>query len=220
MYNYQTLQEVKESLYYYNEEQIGRDIQNYLFALNYEPGTTATCSYTGDRLEITDAFLAGIEEHLLDTDTSEGRRKEFRAETQREYTSRTLTQEMMLEGKPLTATKLFADLHKRYVHSLKEQVLEPFLKNANFRRALKDYGTEEFRTYDRRIRSDVTYLIANLCDKFELQRVVGARGLPLRAGPGPGGGVREVGAAGVRPQGPRLPGCRSRRSPGDAEPRP
>ncbi len=167
MYNYQTLQEVKESLYYYNEEQIGRDIMNYLFALNYEPGTTATCSYTGDRLEITDAFLAGIEEHLLGPDTKEGRRKEFRADTQREYTSQTLTQEMMVEGKRIGDTKLFADLHKRYVHSLKEQVLEPFLKNTNFRRALKDYGTDEFRTYDRRIRSDVTYLIANLCDHFD-----------------------------------------------------
>ena len=38
MYNYQILQEVKESLYYYNEEQIAGDIQNYLFALNYETG--------------------------------------------------------------------------------------------------------------------------------------------------------------------------------------
>jgi hypothetical protein len=166
MYNYQTLQEVKESLYYYNEEQIARDIQNYLFALNYEPGTSATCTYTGDKLEITDSFLAGIEDHLLDPDVKEGRRKEFRAETQREYTSRTLTQEMMVEGRAITATRLFASLHKRYVHSLKEKVLEPFAKNTNFRRALKDFGTEEFRTYDRRIRDDVAYLIANLCDRF------------------------------------------------------
>ncbi|MFO7609411.1 MAG: serine protein kinase PrkA [Candidatus Krumholzibacteriia bacterium] len=167
MYDYQTLQEVKESLYYYNEDQIARDIQNYLFALNYEPGTTATCSYTGDRLEIGEPFLAGIEEHLLGADAKQARRKEFRAETQREYTSQTLTQEMMVEGRPIAATTLFEELHKRYVHSLKEQVLKPFLKNANFRRALKDYGTDEFRTYDRRIRGDVTYLIRNLVDRFE-----------------------------------------------------
>ena len=36
MYNYTVLQEVKESLYYYNEEQISKDIQNYLFAVNFE----------------------------------------------------------------------------------------------------------------------------------------------------------------------------------------
>ena len=52
-YNYATLQEVKESLYYYNEEQIAVDIKNYLFALNYELGTTAVCTFTGERLEIT-----------------------------------------------------------------------------------------------------------------------------------------------------------------------
>ena len=45
-------------------------------------------------------------------------------------------------------------------------MLEPFLKNANFRRALKDYDTDAFRTYDKRIRADVTFLITNLCDKF------------------------------------------------------
>ncbi|MGD9548812.1 MAG: serine protein kinase PrkA [Candidatus Krumholzibacteriia bacterium] len=164
-YNYQILQEVKESLYYYNEDQIARDIQNYLFALNYETGTTAVCTFTGDRLDITESFLAGIEDHLLG-EVGDGRRREFREETQREYTSRTLTQEIMVEGRDITATTLFADLKKRYVFSLKEQVLAPFLRNANFRRALKDFGTDQFRTYDKKIRGDVAYLLNNLQDKF------------------------------------------------------
>ena len=166
MYNYQILQEVKESLYYYNEDQIARDIMNYMFALNYETGTTAVCGFTGEKLEITGTFLAGIEDRLLGMNVREGRRHEFRDATQREYTSRTLTQEIMVEGRDITKTQLFADLHKRYVFHLKEKVLEPFLKNANFRRALKDYGTEDFRTYDKRIRADVTFLITNLSDRF------------------------------------------------------
>ena len=166
MYNFQILQEVKESLYYYNEEQISRDIKNYLFALNYEQGTSATCSYTGDNLEISGTFLVGIEDHLLDLDVKEGRRADFRAETQREYTSRTLTQEIMVEGKEIGETALYAKLHKRYVFSLKDKVLEPFLQNENFRRGLKDFDTEDFRTYDKRIQADVSYLIANLCDRF------------------------------------------------------
>ncbi len=166
MYNFQILQEVKESLYYYNEDQIAVDIKNYLFALNYELGTTAVCSYTGERLEITDSFLAGIEDHLLGPDVREGRRTEFREETQREYTSQTLTQEIMVEGTDIADTELFDEMHKRYVFSLKEKVLEPFLKNANFRRALKDFASDDFRTYDKRIRDDVTYLIANLVEKY------------------------------------------------------
>jgi len=166
MYNYQILQEVKESLYYYNEDQISRDIQNYLFALNYEMGTTAVCSYTGDKLDINESFFIGVENFLLGLDAREGRRAEFRAETQREYTSKTLTQEIMLEEKDITHTELFAELHKRFVFSLKEKVLEPFLQNANFRRALKDFGTDDFKTYDQKIREDVSYLIANLCDRY------------------------------------------------------
>ncbi|MEZ4387722.1 MAG: serine protein kinase PrkA [Candidatus Krumholzibacteriia bacterium] len=165
-YNYQTLQEVKESLYYYNEAQIARDLKNYLFALNYELGTTEVCTYTGERLEITETFLAGIEDRLLGPDIKEGRRRGFRAETQRAYTSRTLTQEIMVEGKPIDDTELFAVLRDRYVFHLKEKVLEPFLSNANFRRALKDLGSEDFRTYDARIQADVRYLIGNLCDRF------------------------------------------------------
>jgi len=167
MYDYQILQEVKESLYYYNEEQISRDIKNYLFALNYEPGSTEVSTYTGDKLQINESLLVGIEDHLLGPDAKEGRRREFREETQREYTSRTLTQEIMVEEKDITETQLYRNLHDRFVYSLKDKVLEPFQENTNFRRALKDFGTEDFKTYDQKIQEDVSFLIANLCDRYE-----------------------------------------------------
>jgi len=165
-YNYQTLQEVKESLFYYNEEQISRDLQHYLFALNYEIGTTEVCPTTGERLEITESFLATIEDRLLGSDIKEDRRLPFREETQRTYTSRTLTQEIMVEGKSIIETSLYLGLRDRYVFHLKEKVLEPLLGNVNFRRALKDLNREEFKTYDRKIQDDVTYLISNLCDQY------------------------------------------------------
>ena len=81
----------------------------------------------------------------------------------------------MVEGRTSARTQLFADLHDRYVFSLKEKVLDPFLKNANFRRALKDYDTEAFRTYDKRIRADVTFLITNLSDSSGTRSRVPAR---------------------------------------------
>jgi predicted DNA binding CopG/RHH family protein len=166
MYDYTILQEVKESLYYYNEEQITRDIQNYLFATNFEIGARETCTYTGEKLEITEEFFESIENRLLGADTSREKRESFRKETQKEYTTRTLTQEIMVEGLPITETSIFGSLHDRYVHNLKEKVLDPFLDNENFRRAIKDYQEEEFKTYDRKIREDVTYLIDNLCRKY------------------------------------------------------
>ncbi|MCM2358730.1 MAG: serine protein kinase PrkA [Geobacteraceae bacterium] len=166
MYDYTVLQEVKESLYYYNEEQIAREIQNYLFACSFEPGATVTSSFTGDKLEISEAFFEALENRLLGAGTDLFRRLAFRRETQKEYASTTLTQEVMAEGRPLTETGLYQALHERYVHNLKEKSLDPFLENENFRRAIKDFDSPAFKTYDKRIRSDVAFLIGNLCSKF------------------------------------------------------
>jgi len=161
-YDFTILQEVKESLYYYNEDQIARDILNYMFAVNFEPGRTEVCSYTGDRLTISEESLEATELRLLGPGASESERLRFRLETQKEYTSSTLTQEIMVESKPPRETHLYSSLFERYVFHLKEKVLEPFLDNANFRRAIKDFDTEAFKTYDKKIRDDVTFLINNL----------------------------------------------------------
>jgi predicted Ser/Thr protein kinase len=166
MYNYTVLQEVKESLYFYNEAQISRDIRNYLFAVNFEIGTTAVCDFTGEKLVITEDFFSGIERRLLGTASNITRRNLFRKETQKEYSTRTLPQEMLIEEKSIAETGLFQNLHERYIFNLKEKVLEPFLENENFRRAIMDYDSDNFKTYDKRIRDDVEYLVNNLMIKY------------------------------------------------------
>jgi predicted Ser/Thr protein kinase len=164
-YNYNVLEEVKESLYYYSEENIDREIKNYLFAVNFETGRTEKCIYTGDELDITETFLEGIERRLLPPRSRAIEREAFRKDVQNQYTSKTLTQEILLSGKNISQTEIFQFLKKRYVHNLKENVLDPFLQNANFRSAIKDYGTESFKSYDKRIRQDVNLLINNLKNK-------------------------------------------------------
>ncbi len=167
MYNYTVLQEVKESLYYYNEKQISRDIQNYLFAINFEPPTEAFCSYTNEKIKISEELFKTIERRLLGNEADAQKMEAFRRQTQREYTSKTLTQEMMVGDIPITQTSIYKDLRNRYINNIKEKVLEPFLGNENFRRAVKDYGTKEFKAYDKRIRDDVRYLLKNLQRKFK-----------------------------------------------------
>ncbi len=167
LYDYTILQEVKESLYYYNEAQISRDIQNYLFALNFEIGAKEKCAFTQDVIEISEEFLSAIETRLLGGALEAAKRTAFRRETQKEYTSNTLTQEIMVEGKPITQTRLYESLYERYVFNLKKKVLEPFLKNENFRRAVKEYGEEDFKAHDRKIRDDVTFMINNLAKRFQ-----------------------------------------------------
>lgn len=166
MYNYTVLQEVKESLYSYNEEQISREIQNYLFAINFESGSAVVSSFTGDKLEVSEAFFEAIEARLLGGRVEREKALAFRRDTQKEYTATTLTQEIMTEGKPVTETRLYKELFERDVYNLKEKALDPFLENENFRRAIKDFDREPFKTYDKRIRSDVAFLINNLCAKF------------------------------------------------------
>ncbi|MDY6880901.1 MAG: serine protein kinase PrkA, partial [Thermodesulfobacteriota bacterium] len=170
MYDYTILQQVKESLYYYNEAQIAKDIQNYIFAVNFEKGSVETCRYTGDKLIINDDFFRNIEHNLFGSEMSEEDLLSFRKDIQREYTAKTLTQEIMLEGTALTGTKLFQSLHGRYVHNLKERVFDPFLENRNFRQAIKDFNKEDFNAYDKRIRNDVKFLIKNLCAKYRYTR--------------------------------------------------
>ena len=166
MYDYSVLQEVKEALYYYNEEQIAREIKNYMFAVNFEIGNTETCPYTRDRIELTEEYLNGFEIRILGAVAEPAKRHEFRKASQKEYATRTLPQEIMGAGKAITETTLFSELRERYIYNIKEKVLDPFLDNENFRRAVKDFDEEGFKTYDRRIRDDVSFLINNLIEKF------------------------------------------------------
>ncbi|ACL04373.1 putative serine protein kinase, PrkA [Desulfatibacillum aliphaticivorans] len=165
-YNYMLLQEVKESLYYYNEERISNDIQNYLFAINFEIGREEKCVYTGEKLEITESYLSSMEQRFMGAGVPGQAQLMFREEIQREYASKTLTQEMGLEKKPITETAVYNKLMERYVHNLKEKVMDPFQENENFRNAIKDFGTDAFKTYDRRIREEVSFLMANLQKKY------------------------------------------------------
>ena len=166
LYNHSVLQEVKEAMYYYNQERISRDIQNYLFAVNFEPGSTQTCTFTKEQLEITTEFFENIENKLLHPQEDKNTKRRFREDTQKKYSSVTLPQEIMQEKKDIRDTQIYQDLFQRYVYNLKEKVLEPFLDNENFRRAIKSFHEEEFKSYDKRIQEDVRFLIKNLCNKF------------------------------------------------------
>ena len=76
----------------------------------------------------------------------------------------------MMDGKSITKTDLYRNLFERYIHHLKEKVLDPFLKNENFRSAIKDFDNESFKTFDKKIRDDVTFLINNLVKKFNYNK--------------------------------------------------
>ncbi len=178
MYDYNVLQEVKEAIYYYNDKQLCRDIQNYLFAINFEPGVTRKCDYTGDDIEITEDYFKNFEALCLGTTSSAGERETFRRDAQSEYITNTLFQEMQQEGKKITETEQYASLFEKYTRSLKENALAPYSDNENFRRAIQDYGSSSFDAYDGRLKRDIKRLIKNLMKKFKYSEV-GAKQISL-----------------------------------------
>jgi hypothetical protein len=117
-------------------------------------------------VKITEEYLSGFEKRILGSGSSEKERHTFRGEAQKEYATKTLPQEMIKDEPTLVHTTLFQSLKERYIYTIKEKVLDPFLDNENFRRAFKDYDQEEFKTYDKRIRDDVTFLMNNLIGKY------------------------------------------------------
>lgn len=165
-YDYQVVQQMKESLYYYNQEQISRDILNYIFAVNFEIGETKKNIYTNDIIDIDDELFKSFETLILGDNATEYSRLNFRNSIRNEYISTTLAQEIRVKGKDIKDTELFKNLFEKYTRNLKEYVLVPYLNNDTFRRALYDYDTESFNAYDNKIKKDISFMIENMMKKF------------------------------------------------------
>ncbi len=178
LYEYNILQEVKESIYHYNEDQIARDILNYIFAINFDIGETRKNPDTGDVLEVTEDYFKNFEALFLGATSDSGQRRNFRTDIHNTYVTETLTREIRIEGKKLINTSLFKSIFERYQRSLKENALSPYLDNDNFRMAIIDYKTKQFNTYDYRTKRDVELLIGNLTRKFRYN-VEGAKQVSL-----------------------------------------
>ena len=175
-YDYKVLEEVQECLYRYNDEEISKTIQNYLFAINYSPKEqTIKCIYTGDEIVIGEQFFQGIERVIAEAggmflpekpELKELGYKKFRIQMHKDFATQTLPQEMLVEEKKITETDQYKDLFAIYSENLKKSALLPYLKNENFRDALKKYGKKCFEIYDEKIKRDVGFLLENLQKKF------------------------------------------------------
>ncbi len=166
MYDYQVLQEVKEAAYLFNKDQISNDIMNYMYAINFDPDETVTCTYTGDRLEISEEYFNNFESVLLGKAANLKQKKDFRAEQLQMYISKTLAQEINLNDTDISNTTQYLNLFGKYTKNLKAHALAPYADNENFKRAIQDYGTMAFEKYDTRLRNNISHLIKSLMKKF------------------------------------------------------
>jgi len=166
LYDFNVVEELKESIYYFNQEQISKDILNYLFAINFEPSRKEICPYTGENIEITETFFKEFEALFTGATASDLVRLNFRKDVLKTYITKTLSQEITNEAKDIRDTEQFHELYKKYISRLKENALLPYRSNDNFRRCIKDFGTKEFSTYDKKLKTAVEFMINNLTTKF------------------------------------------------------
>jgi len=140
---------------------------NYLFAVNHDVGSKTKCKFTGEEIEVTVDFFKLIGSFISGEQLNDKDALAFAQEVQRKYVE-VMAQELQgFEGKNITETELYQELFNSYVRNLKEKALQPFLKNENFREAIKSFGTEEFKTFDTRLRDHVKYMIGNLVGKCD-----------------------------------------------------
>ena len=165
-YDYTILQQVKECLYFYNRNRISKDIQNYIFSMNFDIGAVEKNSYTNQIVEVSEDFLHSIEDFLIEGKPDDKKRESFRNEIQQWYISSTAA-EIQVEKKKLNQTVLYRDLLEMYSRNLKSGALEPFKESDSFRNAVKEYGTKNFESHDKKIRKDVTFLIHKLMSRYK-----------------------------------------------------
>lgn len=165
-YDYAVLNEMKEALYFYNNEQISEDILHFLCAVNFDVGSKIRCQFTGKEVEVTMGFLKAVGNYVAGEQMSDSSALDFAKGIQQRYIE-TVAQELQgPQGRAITETELYKNLFRSYTKNLKEKALQPFLKNENFRDAVKSFGVEEFKTFDTRLKEHIIHMINNLVKKF------------------------------------------------------
>jgi predicted Ser/Thr protein kinase len=167
LYNYNIMQEVKESLFHQNEERISRDIQNYLFASNYDVGEKLISPYTKETVEVTEQFFMLIEQYLMPHNASARAKKKFREDVANKFG---VNLQQMQEDNDICKTEIYKELYDSYINNLREHIFQPFLQYTAFENAIKEFGTPKFEVYDNRTKEEVTFLIKNLTEKFKYSK--------------------------------------------------
>jgi predicted Ser/Thr protein kinase len=166
LYEFNILDEVKDSIYFYNVAKIKRDLKNYLFALNFEPGETITSHYTGDRLLLNNEFYNSIEPFIFGDSIDHDKLLILRKQEHLTYITQTLSAEIKLRDIPIEQTEQFISMHRKYEDNLKKSALAPFDNNDHFKRCIQSFNTPAFNKFESPLKRTVNRIIDNLVKKF------------------------------------------------------
>ena len=164
-YDFNLLQQMRESIHPQNEDKISKEVQNYIYAVNCKLETRIKCPFTDEEIEITEDYFKNFESILIGK-VSDSNREAFRDHVQKNYVSKTLAQEINVQGKKLIETEQYGFLFEKYIKNSEENSLLPLTGNKNFKKALIEHGKESFNKYDRILKYEINSLITNLQKKF------------------------------------------------------
>lgn len=166
LYEFNILDEVKEAMYFYNEEKMTKDIKNYLFALNFDIGQTVHCPYTNDTFEVNEYFFQSIEAFLVEEGQDKYEPQILRKQEHITYISKTLSVEMQIHGKNIEETSQFQQLMYKYTNNLKKSSIAPYENNDHFRRCVEAFLTVNFKKFEQNLQDIINQIIQNLITKF------------------------------------------------------
>lgn len=162
-YDYEAVSELKEALYFYEEEQVAQDVLHFIWASNYKIGEKVTCPWTKKEFEVTQEFLKETAIQITGKSSlSDNELKELIQDTQKKLAVATIQG----ESRQIIKSELYQYLLQNYIKNLKEKVLELFIDNRNFIAAIRAYGTKDFETFDSKIKDQIERMIGKLKEKF------------------------------------------------------
>ena len=168
-YDYEVLDQMKDSLFSYNRAEMKKDIMDYLVAITSEKdGQEIISPLTGKRLRITEEYLAAKEAKIFGpgVERDERIRSMYRY---RNMLARDIAR-LDLEDKKIadhiTRTEFYKEIMEDYKSNAREHVLDELITNDSFKDAIENYDTDRFRIYDGALRENVTRLIENMVEKY------------------------------------------------------
>ncbi len=162
LYDYNVVQQMKESLFQKNEERIQKDILNYLFVLNYEEGSKVTSPYSNEEIVVDAKYFDTLEHFILPSDVIE--KDEFRKVTAQRF-AETL-QDIQVSELKVENSVLYKELYNNYMKNLRNNILQPFIEYPSYEKSIADFGSKQFEVYDARTKEQINHLIKNMMDKF------------------------------------------------------
>ncbi len=154
-YHYDILQQINRSLFQLNLQSIDEEVDDYLFRLSMQDGQVERSPFTGREIIASETEIAKVEDRI---GTPPAHREQYREGLRRDLATLhlevgTLTREL-LHQQPV-----FSRVRDAYIANVRSNTLRAHQNPQSLRDAVREYGTDGFRSYPESVQSDARRLL-------------------------------------------------------------